>query len=128
MSPGGSSGSGRPGARAARWAGGGAGAALGGQVGKARGGVAALVAARAEREMGEGWLGEPGWGGGQGRGPGLAQEEGGFCPPGWRGASEVWAFGRCTGDEKWERLTQGAERGARSPRLGEPRLGAWILA
>ena len=41
-------------------AGGGAGAALGGKVGKARGGVAALGAARAERAMGEGWLGDLG--------------------------------------------------------------------
>lgn len=27
--------------------------------------------------------------------------------------------GRCTGDEKWERLAQGAERPAGSPGLGE---------
>lgn len=60
VSPGGSSESGRPGVRAARWAGGGADTAQRGKVRKARGGVAAPVAARAEREMGEGWLGDPG--------------------------------------------------------------------
>lgn len=47
---------------------------------------------------------------------------------GLEGSLGALGVGRCTRDEKWERLTQGAERGASSPRLGEPRLVAWILA
>lgn len=104
--------------RAARWAGGGAGAALGGKVGKTRGGVVALAAARAERKMGEGWLGDPRGEVGREGSPESERRRVGFVR---RAGRERPRFGRWK--MYWGREVGKADSGrggARSPRLSKP--------
>lgn len=79
-----------------------------------KGRVAAPVSARAEREVGEGWLGT-----GvvrQGREPRVRKEKGRSYPQGWG----VWALEGGLGLSGVGRADSGVERGAMSPKLGEP--------